>query len=96
MYNNHVELGKSIPELAAENNVSYDTIRYFLIKFGIEIQKVNQHKFKTEEEIKQIINLYCNEKKSANEISKMFGTSHSVIIRILKENNIEIRDFSES
>lgn len=76
--------------------MSDDTIRYFLKKFGIEIQKVNQHKFRTEEEIKEIINLYCNEKKSANEISKMFDTSHTVIIRLLQDHNIKTRDYSES
>lgn len=96
LYNNHIKLGKSVPELATENNVSDDTIRYFLNKFGIEIQKVNQHKFRTEEEIKQIIDLYCNEKKSANEISKMFNTSHTVIIRLLRNNGIQTRDFSEA
>lgn len=96
MYNNHIELGKSVPELAKENNVSDDTIRYFLNKFGIEIQKLNQHKFRTKEEIDKIIDLYCNEKKSANEISKMFSTSHTVIIRLLRDNGIQTRDFSEA
>ena len=37
LYHNHVELGKSISQIAQENNVSYDTIHSNLRKNNIEI-----------------------------------------------------------
>ena len=83
LYANHIELGKSVIELAKENNVSDDTIRHYLTKNGIEIQKLNRHKFRTEEEINEIIDLYCNDLLSANQIAKRFETSHRVILELL-------------
>ena len=96
LYANHIELGKSVPELARENNVSDDTIRYHLKKNGIEIQKVNQHKFRTEEEIDEIVDLYCNGLMSANQIGKKFGTSHTVILHLLRKQGIDTRDMSKA
>lgn len=96
LYENHIVLGKSVPELARENNVSDDTIRHNLKKHNIKIQKVNQHLFRTEEEIADIIDLYCNEQLSALQIAKLYNTSHSVIIRTLKERGIDTRSMVEA
>lgn len=96
LYHNHIELNKSVIELAKENNVSDDTIRYHLQKNKIEIQKQNQHKIQNENEIKEIIRLYCDELWSANKIAKQFNTSHTVIIRLLKKQGIQTRNLNEA
>ena len=68
LYQNHIVLHKSMSEIARENNVSADTIRYNLKKNGIEPWS-NQNAVKhSEEEIQAMIRFYCDEKKSAYEI----------------------------
>jgi len=64
LYANHIELGKSISEIAEENNVSYDTITRWLNINGIEANKKTHCKF-NEEQISQIIKLYCEDLLSA-------------------------------
>ena len=96
LYQNHIVLHKSMSEIARENNVSADTIRYNLKKNGIEPWS-NQNAVKhSEEEIQEMIRLYCDEKKSAYEIQKLFGTSHQVVINDLKRHGIKTRSMSEA
>ena len=44
----------------------------------------------SQEQIKDIINKYQNEKISATQIGKIYGLSKAPILRVLKENGIEI------
>lgn len=48
------------------------------------------------DDIENIVNLYVNKKMSAYRISKIYGTSHNRIIKILKELGIETRGLSKS
>lgn len=43
-----------------------------------------------EEQIKDIVNLYTNEMKSTKDISKKYNVDNSVIIKRLRDNNVEI------
>lgn len=45
----------------------------------------------SDEEIKDICNLYINEMPSTHKLAKKFKTTHKTISNILKENNISIR-----
>ena len=45
----------------------------------------------TESEIRYIINRYINNKNTPKKIGEMLGVAESVIVRVLKENNVEIR-----
>ena len=91
LYHQHIELRKSMAEIARENNVSDDTIRYNLIKNNITPWKSTQKKKYSEEDVDLMVELYCNQKFSANQISKLFETSHKIIINYLKDRGIEIR-----
>ena len=96
LYEQHIVNKKSMTEIAKENNVSKDTIRYHLIKNNIDYwQSVQKTKY-TKEQEKQICDLYNNDKLSANKISKLFNTSHKVIIDIVKRNGFKTRTMSES
>lgn len=96
LYHNHVELGKSVSQIAEENNVSYDTIHSNLKKNGIEIIKQNKHHKFSEEEIQKIISLYCDEKMSAYQIGLLFDTDNGTIRRYLRKYGIETRSLSEA
>lgn len=92
LYQNHIELHRSMAELARENNVSSDTIRYNLLKNGITPwQTTPKHKY-TKEDVNRMVELYCNQKMSANQIAKVFGTSHKIILNYLQDAGIETRD----
>lgn len=95
LFEQHVVLKKSIKEIASENNVSYDTISYQLKKHNIKITKKVYTKF-SKKDISKIINLYCNEMLSANQIAKIFNTSHGVVLRHLKQHGITTRGMSEA
>lgn len=43
-----------------------------------------------QEQIKDIVNLYVNEMKSTSDISKKYNVDNSVIIKRLRENNVEV------
>lgn len=95
LYHEHVELGKSIREIADECGVSYDTISFQLKRNNIE--KITKKKsFLSDEDIKEIIRLYTVENMSANEISKRFNTDHNTIIRNLNKAGVKTRGLSES
>lgn len=43
-----------------------------------------------EEQIKDIVNLYVNEMKSTRDISKKYNVDNSVIVKRLRDNNVEV------
>jgi transposase len=96
LYNRHIELNKTIQEIATENNVSYDTIVYHLKKNNIEIIKHKSHVRYSDEDISTIIELYCEEMLSANQIAKLFNTQHNVIIHLLQRYGVDTRNMSEA
>lgn len=96
LFHNHIELHRSMAEIAAENGVSSDTIRYNLKKNGIEPWQTVEKPDRTDEEIEDIISLYCDKKLSTNEIAKRYNTTHGTIKRYLKKNGIKIRGLSEA
>ena len=96
LYHHHIELGKSVSQIAKENNVSYDTIRANLIKNGIELIKQNKHHKFTEDEIQNIIHLYCDENMSANQIGILYDTNNGTIRRYLTKYGIQTRGLAES
>ena len=91
LYHEHIELNKSISEIAIDNNVSYDTIVYNLKKNNIPIQKRNRHKKYTQEEIDIMEKMYCVQHLSAFQIAMHFNTDHNTIIRNLKKRDVKIR-----
>lgn len=96
LYHNHIELHKSMAEIARENNVSSDTIRYHLIKNNIELwQSTNRSKY-SEEEIDDMVKMYCEDNLSANIISKMFHTDHNTVIRQLRKRCVKTRGLVEA
>lgn len=96
LYEQHIINKKSMTEIAKENNVSSDTIRYNLIKNNIDYWQTTPKTKYTEEIEKQICNLYNNENMSANKLGEMFNTSHKVIIDILNRNGFQTRTMSEA
>lgn len=96
LFREHIELGKSVSQIAKENNVSYDAIAYNLKKNGIPIQKSNRHKNYTDAEIDDMVRKYTDERWSAFKIAEYYGTDHNTIIRHLKERGIETRDMVEA
>lgn len=91
LYEQHIVLHKSMAEIARENGVSGDTIRYNLKKNEITPWQTVPHTDFTDQEINSIVEMYCNQKMSANEISKRFDTDHGTIIRQLRNRGIETR-----
>lgn len=95
MYQEHIINKKSMVQIAKENNISPDTVRENLLRLGIEIwhtvQKVKLAPYKEE-----IIKLYCEENKSANQISQIFHCSHRAVINLLKKEGIQTRNLQEA
>ena len=96
LYQQHIVLHKSMAEIARENNVSGDTIRFNLKKNDITPWQTVPTTPYTEEEVDRMVELYCMQKKSANEISKEFHTDHNTIIRNLRKRGIITRGLSEA
>lgn len=80
----------SIRQIAKKFNVRYSTIQGWLVKLNIPRREA-----KAPESIiipkEELIRLYVEEKKSACEIAKIYGTSHSTILEKLRKYGIEIR-----
>lgn len=91
LYEQHIVLHKSMSEIARENDVSPDTIRLHLQKNGIEPWQTTPRTEYTEQDVDRMVDMYCKQKKSANEISKIFCTDHNTIIRHLRNRGIETR-----
>ena len=95
LYDEHIVKCKPVMQIAIENNVDYDTIRYHLNKFGIEIKTFPHRKY-ADEEIDKMVELYCDDGISANIIAHEFGTDHNTIIRNIQSRGIETRGLSEA
>ena len=78
LYDNFILKHKMISEIAQEANTTIDTITYHLKKFNLWVRSKRNGYTKEEEDL--MIKLYCEDKLSANQISKVFHTSHRVII----------------
>ena len=96
LYHEHIELGKSVAEIAEENGVSYDAIVFNLRKNEIPVQKRNRHKIYSDEEIDQMAEMYTSQKMSALQIAEYFETDHNTIIRNLQKRGIETRNMIEA
>lgn len=91
----HIENKKSMSQIASENNVSSDTIRYHLEKNGIERWQSENKTIFDEYEILRVKELYENG-MSANKIAEKYKTSHGVVLRALKNIGVKLRDLQES
>lgn len=96
LYHNHIELHKSMADLARENNVSGDTIRENLLKNGITPWRRKPGSRYSDHEIDTMVDLYCNQMMSANTISKLFQTDHNTIIRQLRKRGVCTRGVIEA
>jgi len=96
LYHEHIELGKSIRQIADECGVSYDTIRENLIKARIQIQKRNAHKQYSKNDIELMKYLYVDKAMSASQVARELGTSHRVVIKYLQNAGIDTRSMSEA
>lgn len=96
LYTEHIVNNKSIQEIALENNVSYDTIKYHLIANKIAIQKRNRHYVYSDSDVDVMVLMYNEENMSANQIANWFGTSGIVIRRHLTKRGIQLRSMSNS
>ena len=91
----HIQNKKSMTQIAKENGVSSDTIRYHLIKNGIDYWRAENETFFDETNIGDVIDLY-NSGVSANEIANRYNTSHGVVIRALNNSGIKTRNMQEA
>lgn len=96
LYEEHIVKHKPIYQIAKENGVSGDTIRRSLIRNNIDYWQTQYRESLSDEEIKLICDMYCNQNMSANQIGITIGTTHHTVIRILKKQGIKTRDISES
>lgn len=94
LYEQYVVNDKSIVQIGKENNISNDTVRRRLEKLGFEIKKKVYRFFDDEETVQNVIKLYRDDKISANQIAKMYNTTHNVVLNTLRRNEVEIRDLS--
>ena len=83
----YVNKKKSTKEIARIFRVSTGTIFIIFKKLNIHLRKYV--KKRKELDLSKIKRLYLNEKKSATEISKIFGVSHYIISNRLKEMGIK-------
>ena len=95
LYREHIVNRKSMTQIAKENGVSADTIRENLLRLGIEIWHSKQ-KIKLEPHKEEIIRLYCEEHKSANQISEIYNCSHRAVVRLLRAAGIRTRTIQEA
>lgn len=96
LYNEHIVKKRSISELARENNVSEDTIRYHLERHGLEHWRMYTPVKFTDDDIKNILDLYVNKKLSAIDIAKRYDCTHNTIINIVRKHGYETRGQRES
>lgn len=96
LYKAHIVDKKSISQIARENNVSHDTIRANLIKNNIDYWRVVPQSSYSDEEVDRMVDMYCNQKMSANKISQLFQTDHNTIIRQLRSRGIDTRNMVEA
>lgn len=96
MYN----AGMSLSKIGREYNVGHHTIAKWLEVAGArerrtkEVSEEVREKLRrtlTRKQVKEIINLYNNYDKSAEEIEFIMNCSHSTVSRVLKRNGIPMR-----
>lgn len=88
---NHIDLHKSMSEIARENGVSSSTIQANLKKNGIDYWRETPHTKFTDADIDLMVKLYIDCDMSANKLSEIFHTDHNTIIRQLRRRGIETR-----
>lgn len=96
LYHEHIINSKSMSQIAKENNISQDTVRYYLQKHNIDYWQMTPRNTYTDKDKTRIIDLYVNQNMSANQISILYNTSHNVILRILRNEGITTRDYREA
>jgi transposase len=79
----------SIRQIAKKLNVRYGTIQRWLIKFNIPRREGNPEKIVIPKE--ELFKLYVEQKKSANEIAKIYNVAHTTILDKLEKYGIEKR-----
>ena len=92
----HLVNGKSMSDIARENNVSLDTIQRYMQIYGIDYWRQDRKRFFSDDEAKEVVDLYTNKGMSALQIGMMYGTSHSVVIRELRSRGIHTRSMQEA
>ena len=88
--------GKTIKEVATEVSISNGSIIRILERNGIKRRSKGDHKIvnKFSDDLeKEIVRLYVEENKNANEIAAMFKTYNTSIRRVLLRNNVELRTY---
>lgn len=96
LYNEHIVKKRPISELAKENGVSEDTIRYHLERHGLEHWRMYTPVKFTDDDIKNILDLYVNKKLSAIDIAKRYDCTHNTIINIVRKHGYKTRSQRES
>ena len=111
LYDQYITKDRSTSEIADEFGCKRNTIQCWLLKHKIKKDYVKRNREKTdaeakrksprkhrytEQEIDEMVRLYCNEIMSANKISKIFHTDHNTIIRHLKSRGISTRGIVEA
>lgn len=96
LYNEHIVKKRPISEIARENNVSEDTIRYQLEKHGIDHWRMRTPAQFSEKDINDIIYLYTVKRLSAYEISLRYNSTHNTIINIIKNSGNRVRGHREA
>ena len=98
LYKNHILDGKSMAEIAKENNISGDTVRENLLACGITPRRSHQP-LKLENRRNEIIDLYVNKKMSANQISILLtgsGSAHHSVSKVLQTSGIQTRTIQDA
>lgn len=95
LYEKHITNYIPISEIAKENNVSCDIIKYFLTKYNIKSWRINEPRILTEEQWQEIIFLY-ESGVSTYRLEKIYGVTHSNIKKGLVKRDIKIRTQSEA
>ena len=96
LYHEHIELHRSITDIARENKTTVETIRKNLINNGIDYWTTTNLEQYTPDVVDQWESMYCDKMMSSYEISRITGVSHRTIRRYLKARGIVLRDRSEA
>lgn len=96
LYVEHIIKRKTMSQIAKENNVSGDTIRRYMQKYNIDYWQKQYSPPKKEQEIEDIVNMYCYLEMSANQIAQCLNISHSTVRRILRNKGTQLRNRSEA
>lgn len=96
LYTQHVVNHKSLSEIAREEGVSLDTIRYHAHQNGIQTWRMRIPVTLGEDNLSFISNLYVDCLLSTVEIARIFNTTHSNIREYLKKHGIKRRTLQEA